>query len=124
MVIKGEEFVKSRIWWFAYAIRSDTNKNVTLPNSRISFRLPVSTRKNASKAMVIMADTGIWLVFFARNQTGGGISATYDGSVSYIKIGIHEWTSPNWEAPITTNSQGVLTTLHSDVDTAAMIIEV
>lgn len=41
---------------------------------------------------------------------------------SYIKIGIHEWKSPDWTAPTTTNSQGVITTLHSDVSTAAMII--
>ena len=64
------------------------------------------------------------LVFFGRNQTGAGISATYDGSVSYIKIGSKEWKSFNWKSPITTNSQGVQTTLHSDDNTDAMIIKI
>jgi len=46
----------------------------------------------------------------------------YSGIVfSYIKINDHEWASDAWTAPTTTNSQGVVTTLHSDVSTSAMI---
>ena len=66
-------------------------------------------------------------LIFTANLSGDGTSILQgidDISLSYIKINDHQWTSPNWEAPVTTNSQGILTTLHSDVDTAAMIIEV
>lgn len=48
---------------------------------------------------------------------------SYDSTINYIKIGNHEWTSENWEAPTTINSQGVITTLHSNVSTDDMVIQ-
>ena len=45
----------------------DTNKNVTLPNSRISSRLPASTRRKAKAAIVTIAKTGMLLTLLARS---------------------------------------------------------
>jgi len=46
-----------------------------------------------------------------------------NSTINSIKINAHEWAFTNWTAPTTTNSQGVETTLHSDVSTSAMIIQ-
>jgi len=74
---------------------------------------------------VVTIDDNISLVSsgvlnFNQSYTSGGEG---NGTFNYIKIGIHEWLSSNWTAPTTTNSQGVVTTLHSDVSTSAMIIQ-
>lgn len=60
-------------------------------------------------------------LYFGVSSSFGVLKPSLDGTYNSIKIGIHEWNSPNWTSPTTTNSQGAITTLHSDVSTDAMI---
>lgn len=54
----NEEWVNSRILKLAYAIRSDTRRNVTLPNSRMTSKFPASTSRKAKADIQIIAKTG------------------------------------------------------------------